>query len=90
MKKAKAAFGGDSENMPSATIPQGMTRVADILVAVGAAPSKGEAKRLIIGGGISVDDVKITAFDASLSEDILAKGFVLHKGKKTHIKVSVE
>lgn len=90
MKKAKAAFGGDSENMPSATIPQGMTRVADILVAVGAAPSKGEAKRLIIGGGISVDDVKITAFDASLSEEVLTKGFVLHKGKKTHIKVSVE
>ncbi len=88
--KAKAAFSGDADNMPSATIAQGTVKVADILVAAGLAPSKGEAKRLIIGGGIAVDDVKITAFDAEVDAEKLANGFVLHKGKKVHVKITVE
>ena len=76
--------------MPEATIPQGMTLVSDILVAVAKVPSKGEAKRLIQGGGISVDNEKVTDIMASVSADQLANGFVLQKGKKNFYKVSVE
>ena len=87
--QARAAFSGDSANMPSATIPAGVTTVVDAMVAVGVAASKGEAKRLIQGGGVAIDDTKVTAIDATLSADNLAAGFVLHKGKKVHIKVTV-
>lgn len=90
LNKAHAAFSGDSENMPSATIPQGMSSVADILVAVAKVPSKGEAKRLIQGGGISVDGQKITDIMAHISDSQLANGFVLQKGKKNFYKVTVE
>ena len=38
LKKAKGAFSGDSENMPQATIPDGMTQIADILVKVAKVP----------------------------------------------------
>ena len=90
IQKARAAFSGDRDNMPEATIPAGMTSVADILVAVAKVPSKGEAKRLIQGGGISVDSVKVTDVFASVTEDQLKNGFVLQKGKKNFYKVSVE
>ena len=67
-----------------------MTLVSDILVAVAKVPSKGEAKRLIQGGGISVDNEKVTDIMASVSADQLANGFVLQKRKKNFYKVSVE
>lgn len=90
MKKARAAFSGDSENMPSATIPVGMISIADVLVTVAKVPSKGEAKRLIQGGGISVDGEKVSDIAACLTDSQIANGFVLQKGKKNFYKVTVE
>ena len=90
LAKAKAAFSGDSDNMPAASIPKGMTQIADILVAVAKVPSKGEAKRLIQGGGISIDGQKVTDILACVTDSQLANGFVLQKGKKNFFKVSEE
>lgn len=90
LKKAKAAFSGDRDNMPSAVIAKGVASVAEILVAVANVKSKGEAKRLIEGGGVYVDNVKITDIAAAVSDSQLANGFVLQKGKKNFYKVSVE
>lgn len=90
LAKAKGAFSGDSANMPSATVPAGITQVAEILVRVAKVPSKGEAKRLIMGGGISVDGQKVTDIAACVSDSQLANGFVLQKGKKNFYKVTVE
>lgn len=90
LAKAHAAFSGDADNMPAATIPSGMTSVADILVAVAKVPSKGEAKRLIQGGGISVDGAKVTDIMAQISDSQIANGFTLQKGKKNFYKVTVE
>ncbi len=91
-KKAEAqtqgAF-GDGQNMPEATIPSGINKVADVLVALKLAGSKGEAKRLIEGGGIRVNDDKVVGFDAEIPAGLLANGFIIHKGKKQHIKVTV-
>lgn len=87
--KAKAAFSGDEDNMPQKKIAAGLKFVSDILVEIGAAPSKGEAKRLIQGGGIKIDDVKAEGFDATVSDSQLANGFVLQKGKKHIFKVTV-
>ena len=90
-KQAHAAFGGgDASDMPTAEI-ENVSSLADLLVVVGQAKSKGEAKRLIEGGGVSVDDKKITDPFATIPEECLdKKEFVLHKGKKVHIKVIVK
>ena len=53
--------------------------------------SKGEAKRLIEGGGVSIDQEKITnPFGEIPANSLQNKEFVLHKGKKVHIKISVQ
>ncbi len=87
-RQAKAAFSGDESNMPTFEIPATTTFIPEILTLVKAAPSRGEARRLIEGGAVSVGDKKITAADMTLPCDIVEKGeFVLHKGKKFHVKV---
>ncbi len=87
-RQAKAAFSGDESNMPTFEIPATTTFIPEILTLVKAAPSKGEARRLIEGGAVSIGDKKITAADMTLPGDVVEKGeFVLHKGKKFHVKV---
>ncbi len=88
-RQAKGAFGGGGE-MPEADMPVGVTKVADLLVALKLAQSKGEAKRLIEGGGIRIDEQKVVGFDANIPEEALANGFIIHKGKKQHVKVIVK
>ena len=91
-KQAKAAFGGgNADDMPTFEIDKSVELVSDVLVAVGQAKSKGEAKRLIEGGGVSIDEQKITnPFGEIPSDSLSNKEFILHKGKKVHIKVSVK
>ena len=72
--------------MPEKTIEEGTTKVIDILVAIGVAPSKSEARRLIEGGGIRVNDDKVTDVNA----EVASREFIIHKGKKVHFKVSVK
>ena len=88
-KQAKAAFGGgDAGDMPTTEVDSSLVTVADLLVACGLVKSKGEAKRLIEGGGVSLDNTKITDPFGVILEEIKSKGeFILHKGKKTHVKV---
>ena len=51
-------------------------------------PSKGEAKRLIQQGGVSVDDVKVSDFAAVVGKESFDKGqVILKKGKKIYHKV---
>ena len=76
--------------MPTATIAKGVTQVVDILVAAAKVPSKSEARRLIQGGGVSVDGVKVTDIGATVTDSQLTNGFVLQKGKKNFFKVTVE
>ena len=91
-KQARAAFGGGSlDDMPTLTVDKNVLSVADILVSVGQAKSKGEAKRLIEGGGVSIESVKITDPFGLVPQEFVDKGeFVLHKGKKVHIKVELK
>ena len=86
-KQAKAAFGGNAEDMPSYNA-NGADNVLDIMVGAGVAKSKGEARRLVEGGGVSIDETKLTVNDLAITPEVKAKGsFVLHKGKKVHINV---
>ena len=89
-KQALAAFGGDQENMPTKAISKDCNNILDIMVAVGACKSKSEARNLIAGGGVKVDEEKIDDIAYSIGDSQKANGFVLHKGKKMHVKVIVE
>ncbi len=88
-RQAKAAFGGgNAGDMPTVEIDKSTEFVSDVLVIAGQAKSKGEAKRLIEGGGVSINDAKVTDAFAKILDDDKQKGeFILHKGKKVHIKI---
>ena len=77
--------------MPTVTINSDTTFVSDLLVVAGQAKSKGEAKRLIEGGGVSINEQKVTDAFAKIPCELMnEEGFVLHKGKKVHIKIIVK
>ncbi|MBO4251627.1 MAG: tyrosine--tRNA ligase [Clostridia bacterium] len=88
-KQAKAAFGGgNADDMPTVTVDKTTEFISDVVVAAGLAKSKGEAKRLIEGGGVSVNDDKIADAFAKIPDAVKESGeFILHKGKKAHIKI---
>ena len=83
--QAKAAFSGADAELLTKEV-EGVATVVDAMVAAGVAKSKGEARRLIEQGGVSVDETKVT--DANMP--IPANEFVLHKGKKVHLKIVVK
>ena len=92
---ARALFGGgaDSDNMPStelnaADFADGKIGIIDILVKAGLAKSRGEARRLIEQGGVSVNDEKIKSLDFSLTADEIATNpAIVKKGKKIFHKI---
>lgn len=93
---ADALFGGtgDNENMPSteidkATFGEGMG-ILDIMVAAKLAPSKGEARRLVQQGGVTVDNEKVTDANKVLTADDFKNGqIIIKKGKKVFHKVVI-
>ncbi len=96
---AKALFGNsaDTEHMPTTSLKaeqfaeDGTITVIDILVAASLAKSKGEARRLIEQGGITVDDERVTDIAEAVSKADFEKGHVLvKKGKKVFHKIVIE
>lgn len=86
---AEAVFGGggNNENMPSTEIAAGIG-VLDMLVETKLASSKAEARRLIAGGGLSLDGNKVTEPTAIITEDMFNGGeIIVKKGKKTYHKL---
>ena len=83
--QAKAAFGGGNAELLTKEVENVVT-IVDAMVAAGVAKSKGEARRLIEQGGVSVDEDKVTDANAPVP----SKEFVLHKGKKVHLKIIVK
>ena len=80
--QAKAAFGG-GEGMPEKTVSKDAVTLLQVLLETGLVKSNGEARRLVEQGGVSVEDTRAT--DVNMA--VPAGDFVLHKGKKVHIKV---
>ncbi len=86
--QARAAFGGNAEDMPTVTIKAAdAPTVADALVLTGACKSKSEARRLVEGGGVRIDESKVADATDALSAYAADGSFVLHKGKKFHVRV---
>ena len=86
--KALFAGAGDSSNMPAteltdANFTDGKIGILNLLTACGLCASNGEARRLVQQGGVAVNDVKVTAPDASFEQDVFAgDGVIIKKGKK--------
>ncbi len=90
-RQVRASFGkGSEEDMPKIELENPIF-VTDAIVGANLVKSKGEAKRLIEGGAISINELKITDPFAKIPEELLAKKeFVLHKGKKNHLKIIIK
>ena len=83
--QVKAAFSGNVDAMPKLTVAPTKS-IPDLMVMANFAKSKGEARRLIEGGGVIVDGQKASGLE--ISDQVFAKGdFVLQKGKKFHVRV---
>jgi len=82
-----------SENMPSFEISKDKVEgdgigILDLLVMSKLAPSKGEARRLVTQGGISVNDEKINSIEKMIKNDDFTENYVIiKKGKKTFMKI---
>ncbi len=76
-------------DVPSATLPAGQVvgqALVDVAVAAGFLKSKGEARRLIQGGGLSLNNEKVTdaAFAVPASAPVEGKALLLRQGKKNY------
>ncbi|MBE6784824.1 MAG: tyrosine--tRNA ligase [Ruminococcaceae bacterium] len=95
---ARALFSGagNTDNMPTtvlsdADFTDGAIGVIDMMLKAEIIKSRGEGRRLIEQGGVSVDDEKAkTAFD-TVNKDAFSKGHVIvKKGKKIFVKFVIE
>lgn len=97
LNAAKAVFGGGavSADMPSTQLSNedftdGGIGAIDLLMKTGLVPSRGEARRLIEQGGLTIDDEKIGNTQAIISKEAFDKGYiVIKKGKKTFHKAEL-
>ena len=95
---ARALFstGGDTDNMPTTELSEddftdGGIGVLDLMIRSGLIASKGEGKRLIQQGGVSIDDSKVTDMFAKVLRSAYDKGHVvIKKGKKGFHKTVIK
>ncbi len=83
-------FGQIFEGVPSATLNrswfEAQKNVVDLLAESGAAPSKSEARRLVQGGGLKINKIKISSPDhVPVFDELLAGRYLfIQSGKKKH------
>lgn len=91
---ARALFstGANTDNMPTTELTaddftDGKLLVLDLLMKTKLTPSKGEGRRLVTQGGVSIDDQRVTDVAAAVTPADFEKGYVvIKKGKKVHHK----
>ena len=86
---AKALFtgAGDDANIPTTEITEdqlteGKMGLLSLMVACKLATSNGDARKNVAGGGVSVNDEKVTDVKFEVTREMLAQGVKLRKGKK--------
>lgn len=95
---AKALFGGkaNTDNMPTTALTaddftDGEISLIDMMLKASLIKSRGEGRRLIEQGGVSVDDEKAKSFADTIAMSAFEKGYVIvKKGKKVFNKFIVE
>lgn len=94
--KALFAGGGDKTHMPATELNASELAgdgidILDILIKSGIASSRGEGRRLVEQGGISVDDEKVSDGFMKLTADRLSgEGVVVRKGKKVFHRIFIK
>ena len=86
---AKALFtgAGDDANIPTTEITEdqlteGKMGLLSLMVACKLATSNGDARKNVAGGGVSINDEKVTDVKFEVTREMLAQGVKLRKGKK--------
>ncbi len=77
--------------MPTTSIPDLVGKgILDVLVECGIVASKGEGRRIITQNGLSVNDVKATDVNMTVSEEMIIDGsMIIKKGKKVFHRVTL-
>ena len=94
--RALFALNTNTDNMPSTEINisnfnNDEISIIDILLLLKLVPSKGEARRLISQGGISIDSQKVMSIDEKVLFNQFEKGYiVVKKGKKVYHKAIIK
>ena len=94
---ARALFSGagDIEHMPSTTLSDddftdGAIGILDLLLKGKMAPSRSEAKRLVMQGGVLIGDEKVDNFSLTIAKDKFSgDGVIIKKGKKIFHRFTV-
>ena len=89
---AKALFEGNGsiENMPTTKVENTDISLVDAIVLTKIAPSKGQARKLIEQGGITLNEQKITDINYTLSDkDFVENHAIIKKGKKVYHKLEM-
>lgn len=91
--KALFAGGADNSHMPETVLTDddftdGSIMLLDMMVKAGIIKSKGEGRRLITQGGVSVNDEKANDPNMSFTTDDFANEIIVKKGKKVFHKFS--
>ena len=91
---SRALFSGgqNMQNIPTVQITPAQleedSRLVNVLVLSGLCKSKGEARKMIDAGAVTVEDVKISNLDYRIEpEDIPKEGLLIRRGKKNYCRV---
>ncbi len=97
METSRAVFAGagSHENMPTFELAKddltdNKIGILSLMVKGGLASSNGEARRLVVQGGVSVNDNKITDPSFTLTYEDLKDGAIVKKGKKSITKFVIK
>lgn len=91
--EALFAGAGDMSNVPTAAISKDMinSSILDVLVNTKILPSKGEGKRLIQQGGLSINGEKVIDINRVVTEaDFIEGSMLVKRGKKNYNKIIIE
>lgn len=88
------AGGTDNSNMPCTVLEEsdfveGSVAVLDMMLKAGMIKSKGEGRRLIQQGGVTLNDEKVTDVYAALAKADFDNDVIIKKGKKVFRKFSL-
>ena len=90
------AGGANNANMPTVTVtaedfPEGELDIISVLVKAGLCDSRGDGRRNIQQGGVSVNDEKVTDISTKYTlDDFKGEGLIIRRGKKKFAKVIAE
>lgn len=97
LEASRALFvkGSADENMPSTTIVNsdfndGNIGIIDLLIKAKLSPSRGDARRLIEQGGVSVNDEKVDSIKKEFAQSDFESAFIIKKGKKIYHRITLK